>query len=222
MDTQRLSAATAMQFWMESLASAVGSDSGEKLRSSFQEWYRFQGPRSALRKEQRERLLAAFWPDRCNDSSLEGANDRSDETATEEKSLAQLCFELVSARADRARVEAVGDRPRELIKAGLDPRFWLALDSRTRHWIKRRVGSYNSGKLEMKAIGFVLWNLMSDLQRAGFEPDLETLKTAVEESGLLPAYFDKESSFGKRWNLLWVAQPGGERHTQVVTVGDDP
>lgn len=178
--------------------------------------------RARLVSKHGETLVAAFGLDRCNDSSLEGANDHSDETSTEEKSLAQLCFELVSARADRARVEAVGDRPRELIKAGLDPRFWLALDSSTRHWIKWRVGSYNSGKLEMKAIGFVLWNLMSDLQRAGFEPDLETLKTAVEESGLLSAYFDKESSFGKRWNLLWVAQPGGERHTQVVTVGDDP
>ena len=85
--------------------------------------------------------------------------------------------------------------------------------------MKRRCGKYNSHKLMFKVIGFVLWNLMLDLQRTGFEPDLETLKIAVEESGLLEradVYFLE--NYQDRWDALWVATPGDGKHKQVVKV----
>jgi hypothetical protein len=71
----------------------------------------------------------------------------------------------------------------------------------------------------------VLWNLMLDLQRAGFEPDLETLKIAVEESGLLEradVYFlENYFEYQDRWDALWVATPGDGKHKQVVKVCRD-
>eukprot|EP00966_Prymnesium_polylepis_P283141 6542370-Prymnesium_polylepis.3 len=104
-----------------------------------------------------------------------------------------------------------------MYRIGLPLVFWLALDAKSRHWVKRRCGKYNSFKLMFKVIGFVLWNLRLDLQRAGLELDLETLKIAVEESGLLDradVYFLE--NYQDRWDSLWVAMPGDERHTQVV------
>ena len=147
----------------------------------------------------------------------EAADDRA--SATDDEILAKMCFDLVSARAERARVEAVGEKPREMYRIGLPLIFWLALDAKSRHWVKRRCGKYNPHKLMFKVIGFVLWNLMLDLQRAGFEPDLETLKIAVEESGLLEqadVYFLE--NYQDRWDALWVATPGDGKHKQVVKV----
>jgi hypothetical protein len=147
----------------------------------------------------------------------ETADDRA--SAADDKILAKMCFDLVSARAERARVEAVGEKPREMYRVGLPLIFWLALDAKSRHWVKRRCGKYNSHKLMFKVIGFVLWNLMLDLQRAGFEPDLEMLKIAVEESGLLEradVYFLE--NYQDRWDALWVATPGDGKHKQVVKV----
>eukprot|EP00966_Prymnesium_polylepis_P074658 1732636-Prymnesium_polylepis.1 len=45
----------------------------------------------------------------------EAADDRA--SATDDEILAKMCFDLVSARAERVRVEAVGEKPREMYYA---------------------------------------------------------------------------------------------------------
>eukprot|EP00966_Prymnesium_polylepis_P038034 881990-Prymnesium_polylepis.1 len=42
------------------------------------------------------------------------ADDRA--SATDDEILAKMCFDLVSTRAERARVEAVGEKPREMYR----------------------------------------------------------------------------------------------------------
>lgn len=141
-------------------------------------------------------------PQPLESSGEAAAEGASGDGSDGEKPLAQLCTELVTARAERVRGEPVGDKPREMYKVGLPPVFWLALDAKMRHWAKRRMGKYNPTKIMFKVIGFVLWNLRGDLARLGFEPDWETLKDAVLESGLLgiPEYFLEHLK--ERWDLL--------------------
>lgn len=137
------------------------------------------------------------------------------------RNLGQLCHELVAERADRPRLEAVGEKPRQMYAAGLPLLFWHALDAPARHWVKRRCGNYKPIKLMLKAIGFVMWNLFGDLHRLGILIDLDTLKAAVEESYLLPDHLLQSDAFRDRWDLLWVGAPGTEQHDQVVRVGAD-
>lgn len=113
-----------------------------------------------------------------------------------------LVFKTIMERARRPRPDEVADMPAELRVAGLPREFWLALDAPSRHYLKRRAGKIKSRKLLLKAIGFVVWNLVGDLERAGLNFNLEELQNAVKRSCLLPWYFFEDHEEG--WRHLWL------------------
>ena len=136
------------------------------------------------------------------DAAVQEAADGGDTNITIDKEMIKLVSELVSKRAWRRRSEDVGSMPAVLRSADLPLVFWAALDASSRHYIKRRIGKIKPKKLMQKAVGFVLYNMICDLERAGHDIPLNTLKDAVRRSDLLPLYFF--DCYEQEWNELWV------------------
>ena len=141
--------------------------------------------------------------DAASADTVENMSEVCDESnASDARITSWLVFKTVMMRARRPRPDEVALAPAELRFAGLPREFWLALDAPSRHYIRRRSGKVKFGKLLMKTISFVMWNLVGDLERAGLDFDLEELKNAVERSCLLPWFIFEDHEEG--WRRLWI------------------
>ena len=76
--------------------------------------------------------------------------------------------------------------PRELWSAGrlFTPLFWQALDAQGRHWLKRRIGKYQTPKLVKKMVEWALLRAQERLRQAGHDDlSMDELWSSAESWG---------------------------------------
>jgi len=76
--------------------------------------------------------------------------------------------------------------PVELLRQGLPYVFWLSLDAKGRHWIKRRIGTFKTTKLLVKTIYMALQKVQQALHDAGITVFIGSIMSSLEGSHLVP------------------------------------
>lgn len=131
-------------------------------------------PRAVPQQEQQE---ADEWPRACE-------RECGELLAGEiiENTISSTVISALKACGARTR-EASSEAPTPLL-GHVGPSghyFWRALDTRSRQWLKRRLGSYKADKLAEKMVHFALVNTQQQLERTGYGYfSMDTLKGATD------------------------------------------